>query len=75
MAMTKVDGGVLVTGDDIDLFKLLAFKGRLQLEIKGLGFSKPTLRMYNDTYGTKFSRKAAALKDCIARIEEFEEKH
>lgn len=75
MAITSTEGGVVVTGDDVGLLKLLAFRGRLQLEIKGIGFSKPTLRMYNDTYGTNFNRKAAALEDCISRINVFKDSH
>lgn len=34
----KAAGGTVITGSDIDLFRLLALRGRLKLEISGLRF-------------------------------------
>ena len=39
MAVETGAGGTVITGEHIKLFSLIALRGRLGLEIKGLGFS------------------------------------
>lgn len=48
---------------------LASMKGRLHLEVKGITFRGiSTLRAYNETFGTKFARKSAALADAEDRV-------
>jgi hypothetical protein len=61
---------IIDTPDGMAFFRLLQFEGRLKIEtstkmtFRGI----PTLKAYNEVYGTKFGRKSAALEDCQRRI-------
>ena len=51
-------GGHIITGDSIPLFRLLALRGRLRLEIKGLGFrGKSTSAILKQEFGWKGNKE------------------
>jgi len=60
---------IIDTPEGIEYFQLLSMRGRLQLEIKGLGFRMSTLKAVNAKFGTNFRRKQQALDFLDAEIE------
>lgn len=69
-------GSLIATGPGIDIYQMSVFKHRFRMEIRtGLKARVNTLAAYNAKYGTAFRTKKAALADCEARIEKFQEEH
>jgi hypothetical protein len=66
---------VLDTPEQIEFFQLLAMRGRLQLEMKGLRFRTSTLKAVNKKLGTNYKRKAQAVEALTAIIEERTDVH
>lgn len=65
---------VVDTPDGMEFFRLLQFQARFKIEIStGLSHKLPTLKLYNQAFGTNFSRKAKALADCEVRINRMKE--
>lgn len=63
--MTTISGP-----EGMEFFQLLQFRARLSIEIKtGMRSRQPTLRLYNEEFGTNFSRKQQALEDVEKRIQ------
>jgi hypothetical protein len=61
---------VLDTPEDIEYFRLLSLRGRLQLELQGIKFRLSTLKAVNKTLGTNYRTKVAALAALDDYIEE-----
>jgi len=50
-------GGMVITGEHIELYRLLSLRGRLQLEIKGIRFSQSTSAALKKLYGWKGNKE------------------
>jgi hypothetical protein len=67
---------IIDTPEGLAFFQLLQFEGRLKIETQtGLTFRQPTLKIYNQVFGTKFTRKKAALADVQERIRKAKDEH
>lgn len=63
-------GATIITGDSIDLYRILAMKHRLGLEVKGLRFKINTAPHVRKLIGSKTRSKAKLLEEFEAWIEE-----
>lgn len=68
-----MSGFVAETPEEVQLVRLLAFRGRFRLERSGMTSKVSTLKAYNRMFGTDFSRKSQAAADCDARIQKAQE--
>ena len=69
MAVEVTAGGTMVTGEHIEVFRLLALRSRLGLEIKGLGFKGRSTSVIVREMGISTKRtKAGVYADLDAHI-------
>lgn len=66
----QTESGVMITGEHIEVFRLLAIRGRLRLELKGLRFKVATTPVVAHMAGKQRMTRKAALAWIEAKLEE-----
>lgn len=62
MTIEHHEGGTLITGSDIERFRLIALRGRLSLEVRGLRFNgRPSSVIVREATGLTTRNKARLL--------------